>query len=278
MNSSEIVDRRPRTDSGSVRCHAARNGKCVSCFRPEFVFSRHRAGAPAISVAETKDAFEVTAELPGVDENDIKVSLDGNQLVISGEKRRRARKKKRTGMSRSGASARSPDRCPCQFEPEAGAVDASFRRGWCSASRSRTPRRPYRPAKTIGAQDGHRYCCTEENRLILNESPQETTRDRSFSSGLRILYSPFFDPAKKFRCRQCLRRLSGSHDDPFRRQIARDHGDERWTHAPAEGRSPCQVPTLTSGRRKEVQIAEAPLAHPVPDDAGSISSEVELTG
>jgi HSP20 family molecular chaperone IbpA len=45
------------------------------------------AGAPAINVAETKDAFEVTAELPGVDEKDIKVSLDDNQLVISGEKR-----------------------------------------------------------------------------------------------------------------------------------------------------------------------------------------------
>jgi HSP20 family molecular chaperone IbpA len=45
------------------------------------------AGAPAISVAETKDAFEVTAELPGVDEKDIKVSLDENQLVISGEKK-----------------------------------------------------------------------------------------------------------------------------------------------------------------------------------------------
>ena len=40
------------------------------------------AGAPAINVAETKDAFEVTAELPGVDEKDIKVSLDNNQLVI----------------------------------------------------------------------------------------------------------------------------------------------------------------------------------------------------
>jgi len=58
------------------------------------------AGAPAISVAETKDAYEVTAELPGVDEKDIRVSLDENQLVISGEKRRRARQKKRTGMSR----------------------------------------------------------------------------------------------------------------------------------------------------------------------------------
>ena len=33
------------------------------------------AGAPAIDVAETNGAFEVTAELPGVEEKDIKVSL-----------------------------------------------------------------------------------------------------------------------------------------------------------------------------------------------------------
>src|SRR5215471_18157280 len=45
------------------------------------------AGLPAISVAETNDAFEVTAELPGVDERDINVSVDDNQLVISGEKK-----------------------------------------------------------------------------------------------------------------------------------------------------------------------------------------------
>jgi HSP20 family protein len=44
------------------------------------------AGMPAINVAETKDALEVTIEVPGVEEKDINVTLDGNQLVISGEK------------------------------------------------------------------------------------------------------------------------------------------------------------------------------------------------
>ena len=53
------------------------------------------AGAPAISVAETKDAVEVTAELPGVDEKDIKVSLDSNQLVISGEKKAESAKEEK---------------------------------------------------------------------------------------------------------------------------------------------------------------------------------------
>ena len=46
------------------------------------------AGVPVIDVAETNDAIELTAELPGVDEKDIKVSLDGNRLVISGEKKK----------------------------------------------------------------------------------------------------------------------------------------------------------------------------------------------
>ncbi|ARN81598.1 Hsp20/alpha crystallin family protein [Methylocystis bryophila] len=45
------------------------------------------AGAPAINVAETDGALEVTAELPGVEEKDIKVSVEGNRLVISGEKK-----------------------------------------------------------------------------------------------------------------------------------------------------------------------------------------------
>ena len=48
------------------------------------------AKAPAINVAETADAIEVTAELPGVEEKDIKVSLDGNRLTISGEKNEEA--------------------------------------------------------------------------------------------------------------------------------------------------------------------------------------------
>ena len=53
------------------------------------------AGAPAISVAETNDSFEVTAELPGVDEKDINVSLDDNQLIVSGEKKAESTKEEK---------------------------------------------------------------------------------------------------------------------------------------------------------------------------------------
>ena len=42
---------------------------------------------PAMNVSETDNAIEVTAELPGVDDKDLKVSIDGNRLYISGEKK-----------------------------------------------------------------------------------------------------------------------------------------------------------------------------------------------
>ena len=44
-------------------------------------------GAPRVDVAETDNAVEVTAELPGMDEKDIEVSLTDDVLSIKGEKK-----------------------------------------------------------------------------------------------------------------------------------------------------------------------------------------------
>lgn len=41
---------------------------------------------PAFEVCETKDAFVFKADLPGVKESDIDISISGNQLVISGKR------------------------------------------------------------------------------------------------------------------------------------------------------------------------------------------------
>ena len=43
--------------------------------------------APALDIQEKKDELVVRAEVPGMKKEDINVSLDDNQLVISGEKR-----------------------------------------------------------------------------------------------------------------------------------------------------------------------------------------------
>jgi HSP20 family protein len=42
---------------------------------------------PKIDVAESKDAIEVTAELPGVDEKDVDISLADDVLTIRGDKK-----------------------------------------------------------------------------------------------------------------------------------------------------------------------------------------------
>ena len=43
--------------------------------------------SPKIDIAESKDAIDVTAELPGVDEKDLNVTLANGMLTVRGEKR-----------------------------------------------------------------------------------------------------------------------------------------------------------------------------------------------
>ena len=51
--------------------------------------------APRVDTAETDTAYELTAELPGVDEKDIKIALEDNVLSISGEKKAEREEKKK---------------------------------------------------------------------------------------------------------------------------------------------------------------------------------------
>ena len=63
---------------------------------------------PAVDVAETDKAYEITAELPGLDEKNIEVKLANGVLSIKGEKREdKEEKETRTTTGASAASARS---------------------------------------------------------------------------------------------------------------------------------------------------------------------------
>ncbi len=42
---------------------------------------------PRVDVKETKDAYELLADLPGLDKKDIKISLQDNVLTLQGERR-----------------------------------------------------------------------------------------------------------------------------------------------------------------------------------------------
>ena len=87
--------------------------------------------SPRIDVAESKDAIEVTAELPGVDEKDVDVTLADDVLTIRGEKKseREGQDKDRNWhvVERSyGSFSRA---IPLPFEPDAAKVEAKFDKG-----------------------------------------------------------------------------------------------------------------------------------------------------
>jgi HSP20 family protein len=85
--------------------------------------------SPRIDVAETDNAIEVTAELPGIDEKDVEVVLRDDILTIKGEKKSEKEEKKKDYhlIERSFGSFARSVRLP--FEADSEAVKASFAKG-----------------------------------------------------------------------------------------------------------------------------------------------------
>ncbi len=85
--------------------------------------------APTLDVRETPEGIELTAELPGVAEADIALSLDGEVLSLRGEKRE-ATTTEEGGMhlqERSYGSFRRSLRLP--YAPDPAKVSARFEQG-----------------------------------------------------------------------------------------------------------------------------------------------------
>lgn len=49
---------------------------------------------PKVDVKESKDGYEISAELPGIDEKDVELTIDGNLLTLAGEKKVEREEKK----------------------------------------------------------------------------------------------------------------------------------------------------------------------------------------
>ena len=87
--------------------------------------------SPKIDVVEGKDGIDVMAELPGVDEKDIDVTLSDGMLNIRGEKKSERdetdKDKNWRVFERSyGSFIRS---IALPYEPESGKVEAKFEKG-----------------------------------------------------------------------------------------------------------------------------------------------------
>lgn len=85
--------------------------------------------SPHLDVTESDDGMTVTAELPGMDEKDVEVTLTGDLLSIKGEKKEEHEEKKKDYYlkERSWGSFERTVRMP--FQAESDAVKASFSKG-----------------------------------------------------------------------------------------------------------------------------------------------------
>ncbi|MDQ0996125.1 HSP20 family protein [Phyllobacterium ifriqiyense] len=85
------------------------------------------AGWPSVEVSESDKEIKVTAEIPGLDKNDIEVLLNDGVLTLKGEKRSETEDKEKQFSERY--YGRFERRIPLGIEVEEDKVDASFRNG-----------------------------------------------------------------------------------------------------------------------------------------------------
>jgi HSP20 family protein len=63
-------------------------------FRDLYDGNEHQSGwMPSVDITEDKDSFVLSAELPGVKKEDVKISVRDNTLTIEGEKKSTSEKK-----------------------------------------------------------------------------------------------------------------------------------------------------------------------------------------
>lgn len=93
------------------------------------VFPGDLAGAPCVDVSETEDIVVINAELPGVDLEDVDLSLSERTLTISGEKKEE-KVEKRSHYHRVERTYGSFSRSiPLPCKVEADQIDATFKKG-----------------------------------------------------------------------------------------------------------------------------------------------------
>jgi len=105
-------------------------------------------GAPAVDIAEKDNAFEITADLPGMDEKNVEVQVANGNLTIKGEKKEEKEEKKKDFYLHErhfGSFERSfsiPDGV------DADKIEANFKKGVLTVTLPKKPE-AQKPAKKI---------------------------------------------------------------------------------------------------------------------------------
>lgn len=104
--------------------------------------------APAVDIAEKDNAYEITADLPGMDEKNIEVQLSNGNLTIKGEKKEEKEEKKKDFylQERRFGSFERTFGVPEGVDTEK--VEASFKKGVLTITLPKKPE-AQKPAKKI---------------------------------------------------------------------------------------------------------------------------------
>jgi len=85
--------------------------------------------AAKFDISETGDAYNVKAELPGLEEKDVELTLDHDTLVIKGEKKQEREEKKRNYFFSERSVGQYYREVPMPWGVDSGKVKATFKKG-----------------------------------------------------------------------------------------------------------------------------------------------------
>ena len=110
-------------------------------------------GAPAVDVVETDNAYELTADLPGIDEKNIEVKLAQGGLTIKGEKREEKEETKKDYYLHERYIGSFERHFALPEGVDTDKIEASFKNGVLEV---RLPKKPeaIKPEKTIEVKTG----------------------------------------------------------------------------------------------------------------------------
>jgi HSP20 family protein len=94
---------------------------------------------PSIDVHETDQTYKVTAELPGLEQKDVEVSLRDNALTISGEKREEHKTEDGGRTYAERTFGRFQRTIPLETEVDADKIQASFKNGVLTVEAPKNP-------------------------------------------------------------------------------------------------------------------------------------------
>lgn len=126
---STLATRRARDPFTDMRSLMNRFFDDFSPFSPFEATSDRQFLAPRVELHETPEAIEVSAELPGIDEKDVELTLERDALLLRGEKRSQSSSEKGACKYTERTYGSFERLIPLSCEVDREKVEATFKKG-----------------------------------------------------------------------------------------------------------------------------------------------------